>query len=145
MKGFFQLLYIVIYAFFKRFFMMLSELWPANRHTAATYTSKWRLKNYRALKLSMYLSRKGKIAWSFWSNRQWNAFFFRRRENMCMFSYLDPLPKVLKEAKQGGNIKELVTSSSNAAEQHKLIQIYMAGAIIHVYFMPSVKTTITES
>ena len=63
---------------------------------------------------------------------------------MFMFSYLDPLSKVLKEAKQGGKIKE-VTSSSNETEQHKLIQIYMAGAIIHVYFMPSVETTITES
>ena len=64
---------------------------------------------------------------------------------MCMFSYLDPLPKVLKEAKQGGKVKELVTSSSNETEQHKLIQIYMAGATIHVYFMPSVETTNTES
>lgn len=64
---------------------------------------------------------------------------------MYMFSYLDPLRKVLKEAKQGGKIKELVTSSSNETEQHKLIQIYVAGANIHVYFMPSVETTITES
>ena len=63
---------------------------------------------------------------------------------MCIFSYLDPLPKVLKEAK-GGKIKGLVIPSSTETEQHKLIQIYMAGAIIHVYFMPSVKTTITES
>ena len=64
---------------------------------------------------------------------------------MCMFSYLHPLPKVLQEAKQGGKIKELVTSSSNETEQHKLIEIYVAGAIIHVYFMPSVERTITES
>ena len=63
---------------------------------------------------------------------------------MCMFSYLDPLSKVLKEAK-GGRIKGLVIPSSTETEQHKLIQIYMAGAMIHVYFMSSVETTSTES
>lgn len=50
----------------------------------------------------------------------------------------------LKEAKDG-KIKELETPSSKETEQHKLIQIYMAGAIIHVYFMPSKEVTITES
>lgn len=51
-----------------------------------------------------------------------------------MFSYLDPLQKVLKEAKNG-QVKGLIIPSSKQTEQHKLIQIYMAGAMIHVYFM----------